>query len=103
MWLQPIGMRILLALSGLKAPTAVREQNMVVSPVRLGTNNHYAGEGQQQFTGLDWTGLESVTVKSDPLLVPHFKTSKSLEEQKYGSSKLLGWNVSGYSTMARDF
>jgi hypothetical protein len=26
---------------------------MVVSPVGLGTKNHYAGEGQQQFAALD--------------------------------------------------
>jgi hypothetical protein len=38
---------------GLKAPRAVTQYNMVMSPVGLGTKNHCAGEGQQQFTVLD--------------------------------------------------
>jgi hypothetical protein len=33
---------------------------MVVSPVRLGTKNHCAGEGQQQFSSqlVDWLHLD---------------------------------------------
>jgi glutaminase len=34
----------------LKAPRAVKEQNMVVCRVGLGTKNHSAGESQQQFS-----------------------------------------------------
>jgi hypothetical protein len=34
----------------LKAPRAVRQQNIVMNPVGLGTKNHCAGEGQQQFS-----------------------------------------------------
>jgi hypothetical protein len=34
----------------LKLPTAVREYNMIMSPVRLGTKKHCAGEGQHQFS-----------------------------------------------------
>jgi hypothetical protein len=34
----------------LEAPRAVRQQNMVMSPVGLGTKNHCAGEDQQQFS-----------------------------------------------------
>jgi hypothetical protein len=41
----------LLHRESLKAPRAVRQLNMVMSPVGLGTNIHCAGEGQQQFNG----------------------------------------------------
>jgi hypothetical protein len=34
----------------LNTPRSVREQNMVMSSVGLGTKNDCAGEGQQQFS-----------------------------------------------------
>jgi hypothetical protein len=33
----------------MKAPSAIIEQSVVMDPVGLGTKNHCAGEGQQQF------------------------------------------------------
>jgi hypothetical protein len=45
----------------LKAPRPDRQQNMVMSPVEIGTTNHRAGEEQQEFsrkslrTFLTWT------------------------------------------------
>jgi hypothetical protein len=37
-------------LGRLNAPRAVRELNMAMSPVELGTKSHRAGESQQQFS-----------------------------------------------------
>jgi hypothetical protein len=42
---------------GLKAPRAVREQGMVMTPSGLETKNNCGGEGQQQFSGFGWKGL----------------------------------------------
>jgi hypothetical protein len=37
---------------GLMIPTAIRQQNMVMSPVGLGTKNYYADEDQQPFSSI---------------------------------------------------
>jgi hypothetical protein len=45
----------------LKAPRAVRQYNKIMSPVRLGTKNHCASEGQQQFTSQPVRELTSIS------------------------------------------
>jgi hypothetical protein len=37
---------------------SIKNKNMFMSPDGTETKNDYAGEAQQQFTGLDWTGLD---------------------------------------------
>jgi hypothetical protein len=85
----------------LKASRAAREQNMVMSPVGIGTKNHCAGEDQQQFSsqsessGRMWVSEWSVVLR--PLLSskrrPHFKTRKSLKR-----TKIWSWVPKGPNT-----
>jgi hypothetical protein len=36
----------------------MRQQNMAMSPARIGTKNDLADEDQQQLSGLSWTGQD---------------------------------------------
>jgi hypothetical protein len=51
-------------LTRLKASRAVRQSNMVMSPMGLGTKNRCAGEGQQQFSSQSVESVLSCIVSS---------------------------------------